>query len=227
MPVALVTGTSRGLGLEFVRQYAADGWRVHATCRDPDSAPGLAEIPGEVTIHRLDVDDADEVTALADSLAGEALDLLLNNAGVYGPKSLAFGGIDYDIWLDVLRTNTLAPLRMAECFVEHVARGERRRIVSVSSKVGSIAENTSGAGYIYRSSKAALNMAMASLAIDLAPRGIACCVLHPGWVRTDMGGPGGLIDPPESVAGMRRVIDGLDAASSGGFFNYDGEPIPW
>ena len=226
MPSVLVTGANRGIGLEFVRQYAAEGWRVHAACRRPDAARELAAVEGDVAIHKLDVADDRQIAALSKGLATEALDVLINNAGVGGPRE-GFGETDTAAWLDVFRVNTIAPVRMAERFIEHLMRGRRKLIVGLTSRMGSIADNTSGGYYAYRSSKAALNAAMKSLAIDLAPRGVAVVVFHPGWVKTDMGGPGAQIAPPASVAGMRRKIESLGPADSGCFFNYDGSPLPW
>jgi len=226
MPSMLVTGSNRGIGLEFVRQYAAEGWRVHAACRRPEAARELAAVEGDVAIHRLDVADDRRIAALAEGLADEALDILVNNAGVGGPRE-GFGETDTATWLDVFRVNSIAPLHMAERFIEHLMRGRRKLIVGLTSRMGSIADNTGGGYYIYRSSKAALNAAMKSLAIDLAPRGVAVVVFHPGWVKTDMGGPGAQIAPQASVAGMRRKIESLGPADSGRFFNYDGSPLPW
>ena len=144
-----------------------------------------------------------------------------------GRGVLALGDLDYTAWEEVLRANTLAPLRMIEAFLDHLRAGEGKTIASVSSKMGSIADNRGGGQYIYRSSKAALNAAMRSVALDLAGEGIKAVILHPGWVRTDMGGPAALIDAPESVAGMKQVIDGLTPDRSGRFFNYDGQEISW
>lgn len=227
MPSILITGASRGLGLEFARQYAGEGWRVFATCRAPDGAEALGAVGGAVSIHRLDVGDRQGIGALADELAGEAIDVLLNNAGVYGPRNPGLETMDYDAWAETLRINTLSPFAMIAAFVDHVARGDQRKIVALSSRMGSMGDNSAGGSYIYRSSKAALNAVMKSLSIDLAGRGMTCCVLHPGWVRTDMGGPGGAIDAPESVAGMRRVIARLSPKDNGRFYNYDGAEIPW
>lgn len=230
MTSVLVTGANRGIGLEFVRQYAADGWRVFACCRDPDAAEHLRALAREadgVSIHRLDVGAFDRIDALARELDGQAIDVLVNNAGVYGGRPQDLETLDYDAWAEVLRINCLAQVRVSRAFLEHVARSERKVIVAITSKMGSIADNTSGRGYIYRTSKAALNAAMKSLAVDLAPRGIAVAVLHPGWVKTDMGGPDALIGVAESVAGMRAVIARLGPATSGGFFGYDGALIPW
>lgn len=225
----LVTGANRGIGLEFVRQYAADGWHVIACCRDPLSATALnalASSPGGcMSVHALDVSDFNQIERLAMALEGQAIDLLINNAGFY-PQS-AFGSIDYADWDRAFRINAMAPMKMVECFVEHVACSRLRKIVTLSSKMGSVADNDSGGSYLYRTSKAAANMLMKSLAIDLKPRGIAAAALHPGWVKTDMGGPNALITTEMSVAGMRHVIDQLSVHSAGRFIAYDGEEIPW
>lgn len=227
MPTVLVTGANRGIGLEFVRQYAAEDWRIIATCRDPASARALSAINGAIEVHALDVTDHAAVQDLAGSLKREVVDILISNAGVYGPRPTTLSSVDYAAWAEVFRVNAMAPLKLAECFVEHVARSDRKLMVNISSKMGSIADNGSGGSYVYRSSKAALNAVVKSLSVDLAPRGITVAVLHPGWVRTDMGGPSALIEAEESVAGMRRVMDGLTAEDSGGFFDYDGSVIPW
>ena len=225
MPTVLITGAGRGLGLEFAKQYADDGWTVHAACRDPEAA-ALRGLGDGVRLARLDVTSAEQVAELADDLRGEAIDLLLNNAGIYGPRTYPLAQIDYAAWAEVLRVNTLAPLRVAAAFAEHVAASGQKRMAFVSSRMGSIEQN-SGGGYIYRSSKAALNAAVKSLAIDLAPRGVTAVVIHPGWVRTDMGGPGAAITPAVSVAGMRRVFAGLTPDDGGRFFDYDGSNLPW
>ncbi len=229
MPTVLITGSNRGLGLEFARQYARDGWRVVATCRNPDEADALRAVPGDVDIREMDVEKGGfaDVEALARDLEGKAIDVLVNNAGVYGPRSVKVGAIDYAAWEQALRVNALAPVRVSECFLPHLERGRGKRIATITSKMGSIDDNTSGAQYIYRTAKAALNMAMKSLSLDLRPKGIMVAILHPGWVRTDMGGPGGLIDAEESVSGMRAVIDAMAPETSGRFLNYDGREIPW
>jgi NAD(P)-dependent dehydrogenase (short-subunit alcohol dehydrogenase family) len=227
----LVTGANRGLGLEFARQYAADGWRVYAGCRDPDNAKELARLvaqsDGAIRVLALDVTDGASVRAAAQSLAGEPLDVLINNAGVGAPKGQRLGSLDYAAWARVLDVNTLGPMRVVEAFLDSIAKGSDRKIVTVTSAMGSIADNASGGSYAYRSSKAAVNIVMKSLSIELAPRGITCVVVHPRWVRTDMGGPGGKLDPPESVAALRRLIAGLKPQDAGRFFNYDGKTYPW
>lgn len=225
MPTTLITGAGRGLGLEFARRYHEDGWRVIATCRDPAAAGDLRSLGVET--HAMDVTDAVAVAKVAKALKRDAIDLLINNAGIYGPRPTPLGSVDEDAWMEVLRVNTMAPLKISEAFADHVAASERRLIVSISSRLGSMADNTSGGAYIYRSSKAALNCVMRCLAADLKPRGIDVLMLHPGWVRTDMGGPTALVGVEQSVAGMRRVIAGLEPGDTGRFIQFDGEEIPW
>jgi NAD(P)-dependent dehydrogenase (short-subunit alcohol dehydrogenase family) len=227
----LVTGASRGLGLEFTRQYAAEGWQVFAACRAPDSAQELqrlaAESGGQIRVLGLDVTDTASVRAAAAELKGQAIDLLLNNAGVGSPRDQRIGSLDYVAWAKVLDANTLGPMRVAEAFVENVANSVLRQIVTITSGMGSLEDNTSGGAYAYRSSKAAVNMVVRSLALDLASRGITCVVMNPGWVRTDMGGTGGKLSPAESIKALRFVIASLKPEDSGKFLNYNGNPYPW
>jgi NAD(P)-dependent dehydrogenase (short-subunit alcohol dehydrogenase family) len=231
VPSVLVTGANRGLGLEFARQYAAAGWRVYAGCRAPATADSLRAIAaasaGRLSVHALDVRDRPGIRALAAELASERIDLLLNNAAIWGSAGQGLGELDDRVWAEVLDVDVLGPVRVSEAFVEHVAGSTRKTIVMLSSRLGSIAGNDSGGRYMYRSAKAGLNAVVRSLAVDLAGRGIVCIALTPGWVRTDMGGPGAPLSPAESVAGMRRVIDGLDLAQSGRFLAYDGAAVPW
>jgi NAD(P)-dependent dehydrogenase (short-subunit alcohol dehydrogenase family) len=220
MPSTLITGANRGLGLEFAKQYLADGWRVYAACRDPNSASELRQLADKsgdkLRILALNVTDPASVKAAAAELDGQAIDLLLNNAGVGGVRGQTIGNIDYDAWAKVLDANTMGPMRVS-----------RKLIVTLTSGMGSIADNTSGGSVPYRSSKAAVNMVMRSLAIDLAPRGITCVVVNPGWVLTDMGGPHATMTPAESVARLRGLIETLEPAQSGRFFNHDGGEYPW
>jgi NAD(P)-dependent dehydrogenase (short-subunit alcohol dehydrogenase family) len=240
MPTVLVTGANRGLGLEFVRQYSALGWRVIACARRPQAAAELAALAqgsgGRVAVQQLDVADHASVDAAARRLAGQPIDVLLNCAGTMGRGSTAgtgfptsrFGAIDYTDWEEIFRVNVEGPMRVTEAFAAHVARSTGKKVVALSSVVGSIASNTSGGLYAYRASKAALNAFMKSLAIDLGrTHGLVVAVLHPGWVRTDMGGPGADIDAPVSIAGLIGVIDGLDASKAGRFWRYDGSELPW
>lgn len=227
MPCCFITGANRGLGLEFARQYAADGWRVIATCRNPELASSLAALGGEVDVYPLDVSDFARVEALARKLDGVPIDVLINNAGIYGPRVVPYDFVDYGAWTEALRINAMAPLKVSATFSRNVARSQRRMIVTISSTMGSIADNTSGGSYIYRSSKAALNAVMKSLSLDLRGKEIAVVVLNPGWVRTDMGGSSAPLDANESVRAMRDLIDRLSLRDSGRFFDYRGNEIPW
>lgn len=233
MKTALITGASRGIGLEFCRQYAANGWRVFACARHPEKSDELQMLatghPEQVAIHALDVADHAQIEKLAQSLAGEPIDLLLNNAGIYTGSHAAgtFDNRDYEAWAHAFRVNTMATLKMAQTFASQIARSSQKTIVTISSKMGSIADNHGGGSYMYRSSKAAVNMVVKTLAIDLRPAGIIAVVLHPGWVKTDMGGPHALISVAQSVSGMRNVIAGLTLTDSGKFIAYDGQAVPW
>jgi NAD(P)-dependent dehydrogenase (short-subunit alcohol dehydrogenase family) len=226
MPTVLITGANRGIGLEFARQYAAEGWTVHGTARDPENATDLNGIGG-ATVHRLNVGDAAQIAAVAETLAESEINLLINNAGVSGVENAALGEIDYDAWLEVLRINALAPLRVTEAFLPHVTRAPAGLIVFMSSRAGSITNNVAGSRYPYRSSKAALNAVVRSLALDLLPRGINCIAMHPGWAHTDMGGVAAPLDPAESVRCMRDLFRRVEPHDTGHFFNYDGRDLAW
>ncbi len=225
MPTTLIIGASRGIGLELARQYTADGWRVHATCRDAAQPGALGDVP-RISLHSLDVREADDIATLRRDLSGAPIDAMIHNAGIYGPRGAAFGNLDADAWQEVLHVNTVAPLKLAEALIDNVLASDRKVMAFLSSRMGSIA-GASGGEYIYRSSKAALNAGVRNLALDLGRRGLIAVVFHPGWVQTDMGGTGATLRPEESVAGLRRVIDGLGADDSGRFWNYDGTEIPW
>jgi len=198
---------------------------VHACARNVEKAKEVRALEGDVVCHKLDVTNGLKVASLARSMTEEPIDILINNAGQRGPKT-SFGATDYDAWASVLLVNTLAPLRLVERFIGHVEKSERKLVVNISSRLGSIAE-CSGDDYIYRSSKAALNMVTKTLSRDLQDRGVTVVSIHPGWVRTDMGGSAAAISPGESVAGIRKLLDGLTAKESGGFFNFDGTPLEW
>jgi NAD(P)-dependent dehydrogenase (short-subunit alcohol dehydrogenase family) len=174
MPAVLITGANRGLGLEFARQYLADGWQVFAACRDPASAGELQRLArdssGKLTIVAMDVTEAASIRKAAIRLEGVAIDLVINSAGIVGVSGQRAGNIDYASWAHVLDVNTMGPLRVLENFLDHIARSERRLVVTITSGMGSIGDNTSGGSIAYRTSKAAVNMVMRSAAIDLAPR---------------------------------------------------------
>lgn len=232
MPNVLVTGANRGLGLEFASQYGNEGWRVMACCRSPERANELNELArasnGRVSVHPLDVSKWDSVLSLAKALQGEKIDILLNNAGVYGDESHAdFGKIDYEKWTATFAANVMGPMRMTEAFVENVLRSDKRIIAFLSSKMGSMSDNTSGGSYIYRSSKAALNAVVKSLSVDLKDRGIIAVALHPGWVQTDMGGKDAPTHPRKSIQGMRKVLENLREEDTGKFLSFDGSEVPW
>jgi NAD(P)-dependent dehydrogenase (short-subunit alcohol dehydrogenase family) len=232
MATTLITGTNRGIGLEYVRQYAQDGWQVIACCRQPATAENLdrlaSQYPDHIRIYALDVADHQQIDQLSTTLANETIDLLINNAGVYPPSDDGgFGSIDYPAWHKTFQINTMAPLKMAEAFISQISSSKLKTIATITSKMGSIADNQRGGSYIYRSSKAAINMVAKSLAIDLKARGIISVLLHPGWVKTDMGGADALISTEQSVTGMRRILKEITLADSGKFFAYDGQLIPW
>ena len=223
MSTVLITGAARGLGLDFTRQYAAKGWKVHACARNP---AGIKDIDGDIHHHRLEVTDYDAVKALANKLSGEAIDVLICNAGVSRTAAATLGALDPAAWRETFEVNTLAPLMMAEAFVDHVARSKDRKLVAISSRLGSITHCDSGR-YAYRASKTALNMEWKGLSVDTAAKGLICVVMHPGWVQTDMGGAQATLTIAQSVPAMVKVIDGLTAADNGRFLNYDGSEIPW
>lgn len=236
MPSVLITGTNRGIGLELARQYVADGWRVFATCRDLMACEALENLEkehDELSVHQLDVTDHAAIEALAAALAGTPIDVLINNAGVLGGKSFEegapdqqFGSMDYVAWARTFEVNAMAAMKFAEAFVDNVAASEKKIMAAITSHMGSLTL-MEGGFYAYRSSKAALNVVMKCLSGDLRDRGIIALVLHPGWVRTDMGTEAAEISVEESVSGLRRVIAGLGAEDSGRFLSYEGKEIPW
>lgn len=226
MPTAVITGANRGLGLEFTRVYLAEGWAVHAGCRHPTQADALRKLKGDLRIHALDVNDPKDVKALAKGLGSEPVDLLINNAGVFGKRDLKLGTLDYADWEQVLKTNVLAPIHVAEVLVENVAHSAQKKMVFIGSRMGSVGANTGG-NMIYRTSKSALNMAVHCISLEMKPRGITCLILHPGWVKTDMGTSRATIEIPVSIAGMKPVIDRATIEDTGKFFDYQGQPLPW
>ena len=236
MSSMLVTGASRGLGLEMVRQFVGDGWRIYACCRTPGTATDLAALAarsgGAITLHTLDVSKPEQIAALADEFRSTPIDMLVNNAGLLGCSidamgPAAFGSIDYDAWMQVHEINTMAPLRVTEAFVDHVAASEMKLLLFMSTHMGCITELADGGLYPYRSSKAALNLLVKGLSIDLAPRGVRTIAVHPGWVVTDMGGPDAPVNKVDSIAGIRQVVANYGGGQTGRFFQYDGRELPW
>ncbi|MGD8571270.1 MAG: SDR family oxidoreductase [Gammaproteobacteria bacterium] len=231
MPSILITGSNRGLGLEWARQYAQDNWRVYATCRFPEQAGELQQIADQfagVSIHAMDVTRPEQLAAVADEVEG-SIDILVNNAGVYHERwgKDPLGDINYADWQDTFNVNTLGPMRVCEQFINFVAHGQYRLVVAITSHMGSIADITSPNDYAYRSSKAALNAAMKGLSVDLASRSIGVLLLHPGWVRTRMGGDSAPISPQQSVNGMRKLVTDFNMTQSGHFYRFDGSTMPW
>jgi len=227
MPNVLITGANRGIGLGLVKLFARDDWTVFAGARDPSAADELMQVDGNVITLPLDVSDPASVAILSERLRGVEIDILIANAGIFGPRGLKIGELDYAAWAEVLAVNTLGPLRVAEAFLDHVRDGRERKIIAISSNMGSMTNNVAGGEYIYRSSKAALNAAMTSLAVDLRDEDITVAMLHPGWVQTEMGGPSAKISVDESVEGLYRAINGLEYENTGAFLDYQGEPLPW
>jgi NAD(P)-dependent dehydrogenase (short-subunit alcohol dehydrogenase family) len=227
----LVTGSNRGLGLEMVKSYLADDHRVIAACRAPENATELSDLQSDykqqLEVITLDVGSREQRQSLNEKLADTPLDMLISNAGIYGGHEQSLGEIDEDTWLETFKINTIAPLMLSQQLLPNLLKGKHKTIVMLSSKMGSIDDNGFGHSYIYRSSKTALNSVVKSMSIDLKDDGVRVLALHPGWVRTDMGGANGLIDVGESVAGLRRTIDRTDLKDSGRFFAYDGAEIPW
>lgn len=220
MSTILITGIGRGIGHALALHYAAAGWRVIGTARRPENAP-----PG-IEVHALDVTDEAAVQRLAAGLADVKLDLLLNNAGIYGPERQDVAGLDTDAFAGVLAVNTLAPLTLLRAFLPHLRAAKDAKAITLTSRMGSLTEM--GGGYIaYRASKAAVNAVMRAAAQDAATKGITLAVFHPGWVQTDMGGPSAPLAPAQSAAALARAIGALTPADGGQFFNYDGSRVPW
>ncbi|MBL9096311.1 MAG: SDR family oxidoreductase [Alphaproteobacteria bacterium] len=230
MTTLLVTGANRGLGLEFVRQYAAAGARILACARHPGEAKALLDLAaaskGKVTVHPLDVSSDASVAHLAGEVGAVPIDILINNAGVYGGDHQRLGSLDYETWAHTLNVNTLGPVRMIEALRTNLGQGRDKKAIAITSAMGSTPRHD-GAALIYRSSKAALNNAIHGIAVALKGDGIIAVPMHPGWVQTDMGGPSAPLTPPEAVASMIKVISGLTPADSGRYINYDGNEIPW
>ncbi|MCL4113066.1 UNVERIFIED_CONTAM: hypothetical protein GTU68_049988 [Idotea baltica] len=231
MPTLLITGANRGIGLELCKQYLNDGWTVHGACRDPDNATRLSVLadkyPVTLTVHALDVGQSEQIESLKKELGDKPIDLLINNAGIYGDEANQLGSIDTEAWLETFKINAISPIKMIEAFTENVASSELKTIANLSSKMGSIADNDSGGCYAYRSSKTALNSALVSTALDLKDKDITVLILHPGWVRTTMGGPNGELSTEESATNLRKIMSNSTIQDSGNFFDIDGSYIPW
>ena len=232
METILVTGASQGLGLEWVRQCARCGWRVFATCRDPLDAGNLQHLASQyagLTMHRLDVTNPADVADIKRELRGTPIDLLVLNAGIFPDFSAcrSLGDLDYDEWEETLRVNVLGAARITEALVDNVASSIRRLVVGVSSEMGSIGSLQNEGCFAYRSSKAALNMTMRGIALELKPRDVGVLLLHPGWVSSGLGGPSASMEPAESVRHMLERVRDFKPEQSGNLYRYDGSSIPW
>jgi NAD(P)-dependent dehydrogenase (short-subunit alcohol dehydrogenase family) len=220
----LVTGANRGIGLEFARQLTFRGDRVIATARDPEKAADLKATGA--TVWPLDVADAASIASLSKRVAETPIDVLINNAGV-SSASKSITTLDGEELARVFRVNSTGPMLVAKAVLQALKSGQRKTVLSITSQLGSIANNTGGSSYAYRASKAALNMLNRSLAAELKGDGFTCVVAHPGWVQTDMGGKEAPLAPQESVRALVVLLDRLTTADTGKFFNYDGKELPW
>ncbi len=222
MTTYLITAANRGIGLEFARQLVEAGHKVIATARPKADLSELERL--DVRVEHLDVTDSKSAAALAEKLASQPIDVLINNAG-FAAERASFGELDVDSMLRSFDVNSLGAIRVSQSLLPNLRLGQAKQIIQISSKMGSMSDNSSGGAYPYRMSKAALNMFNTSLSVDLAGEGFACVLLHPGWVRTRMGGKGAPTSLEESVAGMRRVIDNLKPKDNGIFYDFKGERI--
>ena len=225
MPSVLITGCNRGIGQELALRYARQGWKVEGACRDPGRATALA---GEVTLHRCDVRHEGEIDELAAAVKGKALDLIINNAGVMGPRDPVWGASHMKDWLEVFGTNSAAPYMITERLLANLEAGRLKQVVNISSALGSLTQSEKAEwSPIYGASKAAVNMATRHLSSRLKSKGITVVSLHPGWVQTDMGGQEAAITVGESASALMSTIAKLTPAMTGSFFNRDGTPLPW
>ena len=230
MATILVTGANRGLGIEFVEQYLNEGNEVIATYRNKNSSMDLIEMGNErsnLKLLQLDVSSNKSLNSFAENLGDSPIDIFINNAGVYGPRNSSFGNVDEENWIPAIKINAIAPILLTQLIIKNIRSGADKKLIYITSKMGSIDDNKGGGAYVYRSSKTALNAVVKSLSVDLENEGMTVALIHPGWVKTDMGGPNALIDKETSVRGMTEVISNLDISSTGNFYNYDGSIIPW
>jgi len=227
MAIVMITGANRGIGIELVSAYTANGAQVLACCRRPQSADALQKIAaassGRVTICPLDVINPQDIANLKKEIGLTPIDILINNAGISDSDQAE---VDYETWDEAFRVNCMAPYRVSTAFRANLAAGTEKKLATISSQLGSIANNTGG-HTVYRSSKAAVNQVMKGLAHEYRSDGIAVVMLHPGWVRTDMGGPQAPVSPADSAHGLKRVIEDLRIETTGKFVDYQGQELPW
>ncbi len=226
MSRVLITGASRGIGAELARQYAAAGDAVIACVRDPDAAPGLAGVDGDVDVRQMDTGDPASIAEARTAIGDGPIDILINNAGAMGGMKQSVDDVDIEEWHRTFDVNTIGPLLIARAFKSNLAASGDGRLMTVTSQLAASTWPMGGM-YLYSSSKAAVNKVVQALAIDWKDEPITLALVHPGWVRTDMGGPNAAIGPDESAAGIRELIGGLTKADSGKFYKWNGEIHPW
>ena len=230
MANVVITGANRGIGLELARQYAQGGDRVFAFCRTPASAEALnaaaAQSGGRLNVHAMDVGDPASITAGAAAIGDTPVDILINNAGVNGGPKQSLEDIDFDAWIDAFKIMTIGPLRVVQAFLKNLRAASGARIMTVTSQLGASTWPYGGM-YAYSTAKAGVNKVMQIMARDLKGDGVIASMVHPGWVKTDMGGPGADITAEESAAGIRRVIAGLTLDDTGKFYKWNGDIHPW
>jgi len=230
MATVFITGANRGLGLEFVKQYAQQGHNVIACSRNFSQATELSQLATlhtNIQLHELNVMDENQITELTTVFKNQPIDVLIHNAGVGGFQCEKLGGMDQKGWIEVLTVNTVSPMLITQALLANILASKAKTIIGLTSILASIDDNSSGGRYSYRASKAALNQIIKSLACELSDDGVKAAVIHPGWVKTEMGGADGKITPAQSITGMMKVIENLQTKHSGSFFVYDGKQLPW
>ena len=220
----LITGANRGIGLEFARHYKERGYTVIGTARNLDQATELKALG--VRVELLDVADASSIAALKQRLANVPLDIVINNAGVLEGKNATLETLNFDDFAKSFAINSTAPIRVTQALLPNLRAGKQKKIINITSQLGSIQDN-SGGYYPYRASKAALNQLTKTMSLELEKENFICIVMHPGWVKTDMGGPMAPITPKQAVQAMLTIIDGLDKSSNGRYLDLHGNSIPW
>lgn len=229
MKTVLITGANRGIGLGFATYYANSGWHVYACCRSPEEAVSLKHLSDStstVSLVSLDVTQFSDIQKLPQTLESKPIDLLINNAGILGDHE-SFETTDPNFWLKAFEVNAIAPFLIAKALLPNLQLGQSKLIANISSRLGSMDENQSGGYYCYRSSKAALNAVTKSMSVDLKNKNIIVIALHPGWVKTDMGGKDAQIPIEESVDGLAKIFDTMQLKNSGQFINYQGNLLNW
>jgi NAD(P)-dependent dehydrogenase (short-subunit alcohol dehydrogenase family) len=230
MANVVITGANRGIGLELAKQHAEGGDRVYAFCRSPAGAEALnaaaAASGGKLTVHAMDVGDPASIKAGAAELGGAPVHVLINNAGVVGGPKQGLEDIDFDAWIDAFQIMTIGPLRVVQAFLPNLRAAGGAKIMTVTSQLGASTWPYGGM-YAYSTAKAAVNKVMQILALDLKGDNVIASMVHPGWVKTDMGGPGADITPQESASGIKSVIAGLTMADTGKFYKWNGEIHAW